>query len=349
MTKPTSDVLRAAIGQRAVDHEGQQVGTIADFYLDADTDEPEWVLVVLEGVVATRTFVPLANATLTSEDIRIAFDRARLQSAPRFAAGEELSEADERQLYEHYGLGYSAGSSDTTLFEGAGLTTADAGAAPATAATPVAEPVRVDEVVASTTAPAAGTAATGTPAPPRQPPKLVRLSALAGAAEATTSGNGGPVVGSAPDGSAVADSAPVAPPGPAEPPLAADGPAIEQGEVPVEVPPAAEGSVADGLAASTAPGNSPVPEPSAAAADGPGVVTSDEAQPTVAPPVGPNPQPGGTKRRLAVGVLGALGAAAALGVLVVRRRRAAASKRGLARRLVAVAVKPARRRRGLFG
>jgi hypothetical protein len=67
-------------------------------------------------------FVPLADATVESEAIRVAQPRERIEAAPRPEARETLSVADERRLYDHYGLAYSEGESDTVLPEGATTT-----------------------------------------------------------------------------------------------------------------------------------------------------------------------------------------------------------------------------------
>ena len=64
-------------------------------------------------------FVPLAGATVEERAIRVDQDAERVPAAPRPEAGETLSVADEKRLYEHYGLEYSQAESSTVLPEGA--------------------------------------------------------------------------------------------------------------------------------------------------------------------------------------------------------------------------------------
>src|SRR4051794_2253608 len=95
---------------------GDRLGAVDQIFLDEATGTPEWVLVALDdGAV----FVPLAGATVEERSIRVVQDAERVQAAPRPEAGETLSVADKKRLYEHYGLEYSRAESPTVLPEGA--------------------------------------------------------------------------------------------------------------------------------------------------------------------------------------------------------------------------------------
>ena len=95
---------------------GDRLGAVDQIFLDEATGTPEWVLVTLEDGAA---FVPLAGATVEEQSIRVDQDAERVQAAPRPEAGETLSVADKKRLYEHYGLQYSRAESPTVLPEGA--------------------------------------------------------------------------------------------------------------------------------------------------------------------------------------------------------------------------------------
>jgi hypothetical protein len=95
---------------------GDRLGAVDQIFLDEATGTPEWVLVSLDDGAA---FVPLAGATVEERSIRVEQDAERVQAAPRPDAGETLSVADEKRLYEHYGLEYSQEESSTVLPEGA--------------------------------------------------------------------------------------------------------------------------------------------------------------------------------------------------------------------------------------
>jgi hypothetical protein len=95
---------------------GDRLGAVDQIFLDEATGTPEWVLVTLDDGAA---FVPLAGATVEDESIRVEQDAERVQAAPRPEAGETLSVAEKKRLYEHYGLEYSRAESPTVLPEGA--------------------------------------------------------------------------------------------------------------------------------------------------------------------------------------------------------------------------------------
>ncbi|HYM57985.1 MAG TPA: hypothetical protein VES79_08475 [Solirubrobacteraceae bacterium] len=99
--------------------DGGPLGLVDAIFLDEATDAPEWVLVRLndDGGVA---FVPLAGATVQASAIRVDQDRDRIGAAPRPDAGQTLSIAEERRLYEHYRVPYSESESPTVLPEGEG-------------------------------------------------------------------------------------------------------------------------------------------------------------------------------------------------------------------------------------
>jgi uncharacterized protein (TIGR02271 family) len=89
-----------------VDRDGDRIGTIDAIYLDDQTDQPEWAL-VNTGLFGTKsTFVPLAQATQTDDDVQVPYDKQLVKDAPRIEADQHLSEAEEQRLWRHYGLDY---------------------------------------------------------------------------------------------------------------------------------------------------------------------------------------------------------------------------------------------------
>jgi uncharacterized protein (TIGR02271 family) len=103
---PEIDTVRTWQGRTMVDRDGSRIGTIDAIYLDDRTGEPEWAL-VNTGLFGTKSsFVPLAQATSTDQDIRVPYDKQLVKDAPRIDPDRHLSEAEERQLWRHYGLDY---------------------------------------------------------------------------------------------------------------------------------------------------------------------------------------------------------------------------------------------------
>src|SRR4051794_19064649 len=109
--------------------DGDRVGAIEVIFLDEATDAPEWVLVRVEDGDGS-VVIPLAGASVEEQAIRVEPARDRIAAAPRIDVDETLSVADERRLYEHYGLAYSQEESSTVLPEGQAPSESGAEAAP---------------------------------------------------------------------------------------------------------------------------------------------------------------------------------------------------------------------------
>ena len=116
MQNLTLDNVRGLAGGTLMDATGDRVGRIEDIYLDQDTNAPEWALVNTGLFGSKQTFVPLASASMQGNDsIQVPFEKAMIKDAPRVDAEGELSEDEERMLYQYYGLDYHSPVSDTTL------------------------------------------------------------------------------------------------------------------------------------------------------------------------------------------------------------------------------------------
>jgi hypothetical protein len=103
---PDMDTVRTWEGRTLVDRDGDRIATIDAIYLDDQTGQPEWAL-VNTGLFGTKsTFVPLAQATQTGDDVRVPYDKQLVKDAPRVDPDQHLSEAEEQQLWRHYGLDY---------------------------------------------------------------------------------------------------------------------------------------------------------------------------------------------------------------------------------------------------
>jgi uncharacterized protein (TIGR02271 family) len=92
-------------GAKAVDTNGDKVGTIDEVYLDRGSQEPEWVT-VSTGLFGTRTtFVPIGDAELSDGEVRLGYTKDKIKDAPNVDADGALSREEEQALYEHYGRG----------------------------------------------------------------------------------------------------------------------------------------------------------------------------------------------------------------------------------------------------
>jgi hypothetical protein len=106
MPTPSVETVRGWLGRVMVDRDGKRLGEITDIYLDRETDRPEWA-VVHTGLFGLRSsFVPLAEATEVDNQIQVPHQRTLVKDAPNIEADGQLSEAEEAELYRHYGLDY---------------------------------------------------------------------------------------------------------------------------------------------------------------------------------------------------------------------------------------------------
>jgi uncharacterized protein (TIGR02271 family) len=101
---PDIDTVRTWQGRTMLDRDGNRIGSIDAIYLDDQTGQPEWAL-VNTGLFGTKaTFVPLAQAFQSDNDILVPYNKQLVKDAPRVDPDGRLSEAEEQQLWRHYGL-----------------------------------------------------------------------------------------------------------------------------------------------------------------------------------------------------------------------------------------------------
>jgi uncharacterized protein (TIGR02271 family) len=112
---PTMDEIKTWQGGTLTDREGEKIGSIDEVYVDRASGEPEWLAVKTGLFGGKLSFVPVAEATRTGEEVRVPYDKAQVKDAPRVDADGELSEAEEADLYRHYGLEYGQSRSDSRL------------------------------------------------------------------------------------------------------------------------------------------------------------------------------------------------------------------------------------------
>ena len=103
---PDIETIRTWEGRTMLDRDSGRIGTIDAIYLDDQTGQPEWAL-VNTGLFGTKaSFVPLAQAFQSDNDVLVPYDKQLVKDAPRVDPDQHLSEAEERQLWRHYGLDY---------------------------------------------------------------------------------------------------------------------------------------------------------------------------------------------------------------------------------------------------
>jgi uncharacterized protein (TIGR02271 family) len=94
------------IGYEVAGSDGSKIGKVEEIYLDEATGKPEWAE-VKTGMFGSKTaLVPLAVAAEEEGRVMLPFDKETVKAAPHHEPGQTLSAADERQLFEHYGVPY---------------------------------------------------------------------------------------------------------------------------------------------------------------------------------------------------------------------------------------------------
>jgi uncharacterized protein (TIGR02271 family) len=120
---PDIDTVRSWQGRTMVDDDGDRVGTIDSIYVDDQTGEPEWALVNTGLFGAKSTFVPLAQANPAGDNVQVPYDKQLIKDAPKMDPDQHLSEAEEQELWRHYGLDYGAADTDVDAQSTAGRDT----------------------------------------------------------------------------------------------------------------------------------------------------------------------------------------------------------------------------------
>jgi uncharacterized protein (TIGR02271 family) len=101
---PDLDTVRSWHGRTLVDRDGGRIGPIEAIYLDDRTGQPEWGL-VNTGLFGTKSsFVPLAQASGSGDQVQVPYDKQLVKDAPRIDVDQHLAEAEEQRLWRHYGL-----------------------------------------------------------------------------------------------------------------------------------------------------------------------------------------------------------------------------------------------------
>ncbi len=109
----STDQVQQIIGSAAIGADGSKIGTIGQVYLDNATGEPEWATVKTGLFGSNESFVPLSQAEVSGDGVRLPYDKDRVKGAPNIASDHELSETEEDELYSYYGLGSGTGTQTT--------------------------------------------------------------------------------------------------------------------------------------------------------------------------------------------------------------------------------------------
>ncbi|OMQ16169.1 photosystem reaction center subunit H [Modestobacter sp. VKM Ac-2676] len=115
-----TDTLDRVIGADVYDASGDKIGTASEVYLDDQSGNPEWVT-VKTGLFGTKeSFVPIADADLTGDGVRVPVTKSQVKDAPKIDTDGHLSPEEEQELYRYYGTTRGTATTDTTRTETVG-------------------------------------------------------------------------------------------------------------------------------------------------------------------------------------------------------------------------------------
>lgn len=108
--------VEGVIGGNAYAADGEKLGRIGQVFLDDETGKPEFVTVNTGLFGMSESFVPIAEANQAEDGLTVPYTKRQVNDAPHVdAAGGHLSRQEEQRVYQHYGLDYSEGYSDSGL------------------------------------------------------------------------------------------------------------------------------------------------------------------------------------------------------------------------------------------
>src|SRR3978361_2563588 len=91
-------------GADVIDADGNKIGTASEVFLDDQSGNPEWVT-VKTGLFGTKeTFVPIRDADLTGDGLRVPVSKDAVKDAPKIDTDGHLSPQEEQELYRYYGM-----------------------------------------------------------------------------------------------------------------------------------------------------------------------------------------------------------------------------------------------------
>ena len=94
-------------GQDVLDVVGEKLGKLEEVYFDGETDAPVFAAVKSGLLSKSLTFVPLANASVGREYVRVDRPKGEFKKAPSFDTDVELTLDDEAATYQHYSMDYT--------------------------------------------------------------------------------------------------------------------------------------------------------------------------------------------------------------------------------------------------
>ena len=118
----TDQTFPSIIGRKVVDERGDDIGTLDALWTDEDTGKVEFLGVKTGWIFGKTHVVPAGGAQLQDDHVRVPYQAEFVKDAPSYPPHEELSYAQEDEVYNYYGI-----TRDEAAGGGPVSTTAEAG------------------------------------------------------------------------------------------------------------------------------------------------------------------------------------------------------------------------------
>ncbi|MBV9489854.1 MAG: PRC and DUF2382 domain-containing protein [Verrucomicrobia bacterium] len=102
----SEQTTQALIGRQVVDERGEGFGTLEALWTDEASGKAQFLVIRSGGLGGKTQVVPARGAEVdeANDAIRLPYAAQRVKEAPSYPAEEELSEAQEREIYQYYGV-----------------------------------------------------------------------------------------------------------------------------------------------------------------------------------------------------------------------------------------------------
>jgi sporulation protein YlmC with PRC-barrel domain len=97
-----SNNAAALVGSDVIDQDGDKIGTVGHLFVDPSTGQPNWITVKSGFFGMSHVFVPLDEADVEGDSIRVPYAKDFVKDAPHVDTDGPLSPEDEQQLHDYY-------------------------------------------------------------------------------------------------------------------------------------------------------------------------------------------------------------------------------------------------------
>ena len=98
----TTHTPESLLGRKAVDLQGDKIGSVGQVYVNDATGRPDWVTINTGFFGLRESFAPLQGSSFDGENLVLPFDKEVVKSAPDIEDASHLNADDQDALYSYY-------------------------------------------------------------------------------------------------------------------------------------------------------------------------------------------------------------------------------------------------------